>query len=926
MMILLDFLQQIEKRDHDDSVKTSAGSKSRDKASNRTLEMIPFLEPSSSRDRKAPSPIRTRSVRDQEHGAQSTHPHRLETCLVGNRRLALDAEKTSSSCEEETNSGLSKPPYWRKHLQACAVDRDELTNWSSRRLLHQLRRSARHMGRIFTSDLSSRANCNKTGLNHNSRRKRVPPKNLHVETTAEWGLAAEEETLWGSVDGTHEIAVSCTTALVARSRFSDLMRRARVACEMSKQETESQKGSTTVSTDWSPPLVDVKGSCMELSLRNLRGDSWLSMPNAVAAEMYPQGKEPSKDGILEAMVCFVINGQVLPYLSPVTVRPITMYTMCMPGSRRYEISGLQQALRDFSSGDCRSITVNGWRALAPGLLTASVVVSSLIKPWQVDHPQVHQETHLNTWMREGVNKRKRARSEVMRVDVHGIPDKAAATAMHSLKTRDNSFTPAKSKERHTAENAHEGHNEGNRLRLRHLSATTADAGTTSESDVHPAGALMAPVKDQLRPTYDFPNSIRLAKDVIRKPEPAFEEEQIFQVFEGRHGNSVPELQHILHPEEKEDCPSPIMLQSPLSDERQGYPVTGMLRIPGFEEEQEYPVSETQPILSSEEDQDSPVPNVPCSPALEEGQDYPVPEVLCSCTPGEVSVPVVKNCRDSSYDYSQGILPIISGEVIHDISTISGEVIHDISTMTEEEGMVHRTVLTHCEGATMVDVSFAVEVPSVITHEEPTQMEVPSVITHAEPAQMEVPSVITHAEPAQMEVPSVITHAEPAQMEVPSVITHAEPTQMEVPSVITNAEPAQNLCLHTGPEVKHIGPCISSSSPQAASCVICYDGSPKPPQTAPNLGYGIHNVPAVSRMSSRHVRQDTAKPGLTVRRGRDWQWGEQDGGDGALGVLEGPANFEGYYRVKWLKGGVDVYRVGAEGRYDLEFLPCCVGEI
>jgi len=59
------------------------------------------------------------------------------------------------------------------------------------------------------------------------------------------------------------------------------------------------------------------------------------------------------------------------------------------------------------------------------------------------------------------------------------------------------------------------------------------------------------------------------------------------------------------------------------------------------------------------------------------------------------------------------------------------------------------------------------------------------------------------------------------------------------------------------------------------------------------------------------------------RGPDWKWGDQDGGIDAKGVITavGPAEggpSEGWVRIRWDNGHVNVYRWGADGgKYDLQ---------
>jgi hypothetical protein len=65
----------------------------------------------------------------------------------------------------------------------------------------------------------------------------------------------------------------------------------------------------------------------------------------------------------------------------------------------------------------------------------------------------------------------------------------------------------------------------------------------------------------------------------------------------------------------------------------------------------------------------------------------------------------------------------------------------------------------------------------------------------------------------------------------------------------------------------------------------------------------------------------AEVGLRVARGPDWQWGDQDGGEGCLGTITGvggQGNAEGALpQVLWDYGyRSSNYRCGKEGKYDL----------
>eukprot|EP00002_Diphylleia_rotans_P001660 TRINITY_DN10938_c0_g1_i5.p1 TRINITY_DN10938_c0_g1~~TRINITY_DN10938_c0_g1_i5.p1 ORF type:complete len:638 (-),score=94.40 TRINITY_DN10938_c0_g1_i5:335-2248(-) len=67
-----------------------------------------------------------------------------------------------------------------------------------------------------------------------------------------------------------------------------------------------------------------------------------------------------------------------------------------------------------------------------------------------------------------------------------------------------------------------------------------------------------------------------------------------------------------------------------------------------------------------------------------------------------------------------------------------------------------------------------------------------------------------------------------------------------------------------------------------------------------------------------VTSDNAKAGLKVRRGKDWKWADQDGGAGKTGTLV-QSDSAGWWKVKWdTSGNSNNYRVGAEGKYDLEY--------
>jgi hypothetical protein len=57
-------------------------------------------------------------------------------------------------------------------------------------------------------------------------------------------------------------------------------------------------------------------------------------------------------------------------------------------------------------------------------------------------------------------------------------------------------------------------------------------------------------------------------------------------------------------------------------------------------------------------------------------------------------------------------------------------------------------------------------------------------------------------------------------------------------------------------------------------------------------------------------------GARVVRGKDWEWGDQDGG--GPGTVIAPGARKGWARVQWDSGGANAYQVGWEGQYDLYY--------
>lgn len=57
-------------------------------------------------------------------------------------------------------------------------------------------------------------------------------------------------------------------------------------------------------------------------------------------------------------------------------------------------------------------------------------------------------------------------------------------------------------------------------------------------------------------------------------------------------------------------------------------------------------------------------------------------------------------------------------------------------------------------------------------------------------------------------------------------------------------------------------------------------------------------------------------GAKVVRGVDWKWRDQDGNPPGVGVVTGELR-NGWIEVQWEHGGANSYRMGAEGKYDLQ---------
>lgn len=105
---------------------------------------------------------------------------------------------------------------------------------------------------------------------------------------------------------------------------------------------------------------------------------------------------------------------------------------------------------------------------------------------------------------------------------------------------------------------------------------------------------------------------------------------------------------------------------------------------------------------------------------------------------------------------------------------------------------------------------------------------------------------------------------------------------------------------------------------AVSLAVWWTGSYPRPWVSPS------SQPVVNAAGDKTNPQGDAvvsgaslEPGTRVRRGRDWKWGDQDGGKGHLGTVTAPdRQSRGWWWVKWDGGQQNRYRWGVEGAFDL----------
>ncbi|XP_033750409.1 uncharacterized protein LOC117334724 isoform X3 [Pecten maximus] len=82
--------------------------------------------------------------------------------------------------------------------------------------------------------------------------------------------------------------------------------------------------------------------------------------------------------------------------------------------------------------------------------------------------------------------------------------------------------------------------------------------------------------------------------------------------------------------------------------------------------------------------------------------------------------------------------------------------------------------------------------------------------------------------------------------------------------------------------------------------------------------GIHDVIAVNEKKILAAGKDVGV-GCTVKRGRDWTFGDEDGGIGAVGVVC-IVCYEERVLVRWPNKKLKIHRFGADGRFEVELMP------
>ena len=86
-----------------------------------------------------------------------------------------------------------------------------------------------------------------------------------------------------------------------------------------------------------------------------------------------------------------------------------------------------------------------------------------------------------------------------------------------------------------------------------------------------------------------------------------------------------------------------------------------------------------------------------------------------------------------------------------------------------------------------------------------------------------------------------------------------------------------------------------------------------------VGKAAREIEAAVKSQRKHIKQNVMKKlgiGVRVMRGVDWKWRDQDGVPFGHGTVTGELR-NGWIEIQWDHGGANSYRMGAEGKYDLQ---------
>ena len=106
------------------------------------------------------------------------------------------------------------------------------------------------------------------------------------------------------------------------------------------------------------------------------------------------------------------------------------------------------------------------------------------------------------------------------------------------------------------------------------------------------------------------------------------------------------------------------------------------------------------------------------------------------------------------------------------------------------------------------------------------------------------------------------------------------------------------------------------------CVCVYFGRESKKYHSISLlsaGKAAREVEAAIKKKRKHIRQTVMKDlvvGARVLKGVDWKWRDQDGSPPGPGTVTGELR-NGWIEVQWDHGGANSYRMGAEGKFDLQ---------